>query len=170
VLSACVAAVKCRPVLHHCVINLFFWSSGTIDCLFTFENGVPLMRQGASVVWHLSLPLMNSFNKTEAAVFSFRPCFVLVPMVEYMSCRPCQFSVYFLNKYFLGSLYLFFNSSIHNVWFASFRWFVHMFQVNCVPRSLKVQWFSLTNMAFSSGFSILITDYIFDEIFCVFWF
>ena len=34
------------------------------------------MRQGASVVWHLSLPLMNTFNKTEAAVFSFRPCFL----------------------------------------------------------------------------------------------
>ena len=28
------------------------------------------------MVWHLSLPLMNSFNKTEAAVFSFRPCFL----------------------------------------------------------------------------------------------
>jgi len=28
------------------------------------------------VVSHLSLPLMNSFNKTEAAVFSFRPCFL----------------------------------------------------------------------------------------------
>jgi len=27
-----VAAVKCRPVLHHCVVILF-WSSGTIDCL-----------------------------------------------------------------------------------------------------------------------------------------
>ena len=27
-------------------------------------------------MWHLSLPLMNSFNKTEAAVFSFRPCFL----------------------------------------------------------------------------------------------
>ena len=38
--------------------------------LFTFENGVLLMREGASVVWHHSLPLMNSFNKTEAAVFS----------------------------------------------------------------------------------------------------
>jgi len=32
------------------------------------------MRNGASVVWHL-LPLMNSFNKTEAAVFSCRLCF-----------------------------------------------------------------------------------------------
>ena len=33
-------------------------------------------RNDKSVVWHLSLPLMNSFNKTEAAVFSFRPCFL----------------------------------------------------------------------------------------------
>jgi len=42
--------------------------------LFTFENGVPLMRKGASVVWHHSLLLMNGFNKTEAAVFSCRLC------------------------------------------------------------------------------------------------
>ena len=41
-----VAAVKSRPVLHHCVV-IFFWSSGTMECtcmLFTFENGVLLMR------------------------------------------------------------------------------------------------------------------------------
>jgi len=44
--------------------------------LFTFENVVPLMRYGASVVWHYSLLLMNSFNKTEAAVFSCRLCFL----------------------------------------------------------------------------------------------
>ena len=31
---------------------------------------------GASVVWHHSLPLMNSFNKTEAVVFSCRLCFL----------------------------------------------------------------------------------------------
>jgi len=30
------------------------------------------------VVWHHSLPLMNSFNKTEAAVFSCRLCFLRV--------------------------------------------------------------------------------------------
>jgi len=28
------------------------------------------------VVWHHALPLMNSFNKTEAAVFSCRLCFL----------------------------------------------------------------------------------------------
>jgi len=45
-LSACVATVKSRPVLHHCVV-MFFWSSGIMECtcmLFTFENGVLLMR------------------------------------------------------------------------------------------------------------------------------
>jgi len=31
---------------------------------------------GASVVWHHSLLLMNSFNKTEPAVFSCRLCFL----------------------------------------------------------------------------------------------
>ena len=32
--------------------------------------------RGASVVWHHSLLLMNSFNKTVAAVFSCRLCFL----------------------------------------------------------------------------------------------
>jgi len=46
VFIACVAAVKSRPVLHHCVV-IFYWSSVIMECtcmLFTFENGVPLMR------------------------------------------------------------------------------------------------------------------------------
>ena len=35
-------------LLHHCVV-IFFWSSGIMECtctcmLFTFENGVPLLR------------------------------------------------------------------------------------------------------------------------------
>jgi len=32
VLSAYVAAVKYRPVLHHCVV-IFFWSSGIMDTM-----------------------------------------------------------------------------------------------------------------------------------------
>jgi len=43
-----------------------FWSSWIMECtcvLFTFENGVPVMRKLASVVWHHSLLLMISFNK-----------------------------------------------------------------------------------------------------------
>ena len=31
---------------------------------------------GASVVWQLSLPLMNSFNKTEAVIIQRRLCFL----------------------------------------------------------------------------------------------
>jgi len=53
--------------------------------LFTFENGVLLMRLGASVVWNHSLPLMNSFNKTEAAVFSCRLCFLRAfPIISFI--------------------------------------------------------------------------------------
>ena len=55
--------------LCHCVV-LFFCCFGIIDCmLFTVEYRVLLMRYGATVVCHLLLPLMNSFYKTEAAVF-----------------------------------------------------------------------------------------------------
>jgi len=63
---------------NNCVV-IFFWSSGIMECtcmLFTLEHGVPLMCCGASVVWHHSLLLMNSFNKTAAAVFSYRICFL----------------------------------------------------------------------------------------------
>jgi len=40
IVLACVAAVKRRPVLHHCVV-IFFWSSWIMECtcmLFTFER------------------------------------------------------------------------------------------------------------------------------------
>ena len=79
------AAVKSRHVLQHGVI-IFFWSSGIMECtcmLFTFENGVWLMPYGASVVWHHSLLLMNSFNKTDAAVFSCRLYFLrAIPFIS----------------------------------------------------------------------------------------
>ena len=87
------AAAKSRPVLHHCVV-IFFWPSGIMECtcmLFTFENGVSLMRQNASVVWHHSLLLINSFNKTEAAVFSCRQCFLksfsFISLIQAMVCK-----------------------------------------------------------------------------------
>jgi len=38
-------------------------------CLLMVET-VLKMRVSASVVWHLSLPLTNSFNTTETAIFS----------------------------------------------------------------------------------------------------
>jgi len=42
-----------------------FWSSSIMYwmLLFTFENKDPIMREGASVVWHLSFPLLNIFQK-----------------------------------------------------------------------------------------------------------
>jgi len=69
-----------------CLLPVFFWSSGIMECicmLFTFENGVPLMRYGASVVLHHSFPLMDIFNKTEAAVFSCMLCFLrVIPFIS----------------------------------------------------------------------------------------
>ena len=55
--------------------------------LFTFENEVTLMRYGASVVWHHSLLLMNSFIKTEAAVFSCRLCFLMAFSFHQCNCN-----------------------------------------------------------------------------------
>ena len=81
------AILQIVTVLHNCVV-IFFWSSGIMECtcmLFTFENGVPLLRYGASVVWHHSLLLMNCFNKTEAAVYSCRLCFLRAfPFISYI--------------------------------------------------------------------------------------
>ena len=66
-------------ILCHCVVVLL-WSSWIMNCmLFTFKNRVP--RLGASVVWHFSLPRMNSFNKAEAAIFPCRLCFLMVILV-----------------------------------------------------------------------------------------
>jgi len=50
--------------------------------LFTFENGVPLMRFRASAVWHHSLLLMNGFNKTEAAVFHAGYAFSFISLTD----------------------------------------------------------------------------------------
>jgi len=56
--------------------SYMFVSSGSMDCMLsTFENRISLMRWGAPMVWHLSLSLMNSFNKTEAAIFRMRAMF-----------------------------------------------------------------------------------------------
>jgi len=56
----------------------------------------------SSVVWHHSLPLMNSFNKTEAAVFSCRLCFLRVfPFISLISLfqQSRFFAYYFTCKY-----------------------------------------------------------------------
>ena len=72
---AWVAAVKGRPVLHRCVV-IFVWSTGIMDCmLFWFKNRVLHMNLMASVVWHVSLLLMNNFNKTVASISPCKLCF-----------------------------------------------------------------------------------------------
>ena len=50
---------------------IFFWSSGIMDFML-FTNRVPLLRQSCGI----SLPLMNSFNKTASAIFCFRLSFL----------------------------------------------------------------------------------------------
>ena len=91
--------VKSRPVLHHCGV-IFFWSSGIMECtcMLFMDHGVYVVyiwkwssahALGAvSGVFH-SLLLMNSFNKTEAAVFSCRLCFLkpffFISLIIYVS-------------------------------------------------------------------------------------
>ena len=50
--SACVAAVKCRPVLHQCVV-IFFLSSGIMDCICLIWKKSTAYALGTSVVKHL---------------------------------------------------------------------------------------------------------------------
>jgi len=107
-------------VLCFCVV-IFFWSSGIMECtcmLFKFENGVPLMRLGASVLWHHSLLLMNGFNKTEAAVFLCKLCFLRAfPFISFLyqkSARKSRNSRTHSNHHyqFMANFY---KETIHNI-------------------------------------------------------
>ena len=85
IFSVSVTDVKCRPVLHLCVV---FFSGPQGSC--NFCCCLRLGGKGASEVWHLSLYLMNNFNKTKAAIFHTQ---VVLPegfsfySVEYKSYR-----------------------------------------------------------------------------------
>lgn len=47
--SACVAAVKCRPILHQCIV-IFFWSSRIIDYMLVWlKNRVLLINASRGV-------------------------------------------------------------------------------------------------------------------------
>jgi len=88
---SCYCLTLCASIASLC--SHIFLVSGIMECtcmLFTYENGVTLMRSGASVVWHHSLLLMNGFNKTEAAVFSCRLCFLRAfPFISFLSNIMC---------------------------------------------------------------------------------
>jgi len=45
-------------------------------CCLHLKKEFRSSSRGLSVVWHISLPLMNSFNKTEAAVVPWMLCFL----------------------------------------------------------------------------------------------
>jgi len=63
--------------LHHCInIFLVLRDHGVYMYVVYIWKWSSAYALGASVVWHHSLLLMNGFNKTEAAVFSCRLCFL----------------------------------------------------------------------------------------------
>jgi len=66
-ISARVAVVKCRPLSNQCVVivlgSLGLWSV----CCLHLKKEFRSCDSGRQ--WDILLPLMNSFNKTEAAFF-----------------------------------------------------------------------------------------------------
>jgi len=48
--------LKYQPVIHHCVVILF-WSSGIMDCLLLFWKQISAHALALSVVWHLSITI-----------------------------------------------------------------------------------------------------------------
>ena len=66
--------------------------------LFTFENIVSLLSQRASLVRHLLLPLIISFNKTEAAVFPCRLRFLRDFRYPNLVCTFKQFTIEYLSR------------------------------------------------------------------------
>jgi len=111
---SCVAAVKCRPVIHVCVVISYSGPQGSwiVCCLH-------LKIMFRSLVWHLSLSLMNSFNKTEVAVFPRRLCFlrafpfIRLILLSFRSKQtqvenvfPCNYSRVFDNQQTVSCEYL----------------------------------------------------------------
>ena len=72
-------------------------TSAWAGCMYTHIVGHYVLNRNRSkckyekkplVVWHHSLLLMNSFNKTEAAVFSCRLCFLRAfPFISFLNIR-----------------------------------------------------------------------------------
>ena len=97
-------ADQCETIgLHHVICHSLYGCRAVFSVLAMCWNllvGCVLMsvcrthtigEWVSSVVWHHSLLLMNSFNKTEAAVFSCRLCFLMafpfiILVLEFDAC------------------------------------------------------------------------------------
>ena len=93
------------------------------------------------MVWHHSLLLMNSFNKTEAAVFSCRLCFLRAfPFISLVSLvYPYKCSMSFLMFDCLSvKTYLLCKNIVFILYTAMTYDYIialKIFQVNCFPRT-----------------------------------
>jgi len=68
-----VAAVKCRHVLHYCVV-IFFWSSGIMDFkLFSFKKWSSAQALEASTMLSFFITIDEQL-KAEAAIVPYRLC------------------------------------------------------------------------------------------------
>ena len=60
---------ECYILVVFSLLIAWYTRNLKLSCLCVFLFDTVFMRKRLSVVWHLSLPLIDSFNKTEAAIF-----------------------------------------------------------------------------------------------------
>ena len=97
ILSACVTAVKYRPVLHHCVV-IFFWSSGIIDCMFVY-------------IWKLSSAHALGWGRQWCGIFHYHLWTVSIkPMLLFSHAGLYLSSVYLrlATRFAIGDTHLLF--------------------------------------------------------------
>ena len=108
------------------------------------------------MVWHHSLPLINSFNKTEAAVFPCRLCFLgvsrfisLICLVSFVEEKVCGSRGSFYRKaYAVIMEVLIKNNSLSDLLFKTRLLFIHSFiylmhQTHKQCRNTNITYFSL---------------------------
>ena len=85
-------------LIKHCFCSQGSW--GVHVCCLHLKMEFRSCARVASVVWHLSLLLMNSFNKTEAAVFSCSLCFLRAfPFISFFNLNIAFCFMSKLNKW-----------------------------------------------------------------------
>jgi len=79
VFSVCLAAVKCRPVLHHCVVILF--RSSGIMCIVYIWKKSSAHALGALMMWH------DKQLQLHVNVAAFSSCRLCVPFINLIQIR-----------------------------------------------------------------------------------